>query len=756
MIAVVSVCVPRPAAAQLKTPQFIDITVRGKLRPETRKALKHMLESTAFEQLLIPGITLAEPVADLCSKRNCSQEDVERIQQATSLASQEIANYPKIDMSQLHVLMPQIDITAQTETDSNQTFFVVGPESQAFKTSKLNAEFQEPVAVPVSQTELKQAIEDGLLQTTDRALPGDGPLSGTVAIPLSQLKTTSVKKLELIEQDLQKFGVSSRQFRLNNFLTEEQLASAKAALLADSNIDAEFKDTAPQGFTFDEAIVFETDSDVCQAVNNDWPFDIESVINIMRFNERVLNELGIDYVRRSKILIIDTGIGRALLDDISFQKNVFVNISERLSADILYKNDFGFHNSKLCVDHDGNDYDSDIFGASPTGDLELSCDEPLFPVIRLTPIQRNPKSPQSYAPEHGSFVAGLAIGTRRFVESFPAIRRYVGLSFFRVTRRSNDSRLSVKTDRSDLVDAFRYAEHIAADVINISLKTRDYKLFTGLKEELGQIGLIVTSAGNLGEDLDASFEENLPASLPKDHPLRDRLLVIAALKSDAAEPWWLNSAHSKKKVDIAAPGVSLLSYDDKGNDICGSGTSAAAPLVTFTAATLKALGIPTPLEIKYRILSTADFDSRITDKVADGRRLNIEAALDVFVDQLWFKDDTKARRGWIEPASNRPPALLPICGQDTTSNIDKFLAQSHGKIDLSNLWYWHRGDDAQGQFRHKLESRFTIGNCPVQNALFRFIDLSTGAVESIEWSRVKKLVPTPFRKLKEIVLKLSR
>jgi hypothetical protein len=175
MIAVVSVCVPRPAAAQLKTPQFIDITVRGKLRPETRKALKHMLESTAFEQLLIPGITLAEPVADLCSKRNCSQEDVERIQQATSLASQEIANYPKIDMSQLHVLMPQIDITAQTETDSNQTFFVVGPESQAFKTSKLNAEFQEPVAVPVSQTELKQAIEDGLLQTTDRALPGDGP-----------------------------------------------------------------------------------------------------------------------------------------------------------------------------------------------------------------------------------------------------------------------------------------------------------------------------------------------------------------------------------------------------------------------------------------------------------------------------------------------------------------------------------------------------------------------------------------------------
>jgi subtilisin family serine protease len=148
--------------------------------------------------------------------------------------------------------------------------------------------------------------------------------------------------------------------------------------------------------------------------------------------------------------------------------------------------------------------------------------------------------------------------------------------------------------------------------------------------------LFVVAAGNGSFRIsrDAIFPAALGgASAPN-------VITVAALD-------WSNSLAAftdmdSEYVDIAAPGCRISSWiGDKAAPMPLSGTSQAAPLVTFAAALLRSLdGAMTPTDIKSRLIVSSDMIVPRADgsdtPVWSGARLNIPAALYLFEDYIRF------------------------------------------------------------------------------------------------------------------------
>ena len=244
------------------------------------------------------------------------------------------------------------------------------------------------------------------------------------------------------------------------------------------------------------------------------------------------------------------------------------------------------------------------------------------------------------------------------------------------------------------------------------------------------------------ENLDERAPENRPASF---QDMNDRMIVVAALQRNDADPFWSQSARSPNRVHIAAPGVDIPSLGANGQSLCDSGTSAAAPLVSFVAAMLRATTGASREVVRAQLLAAADHDPKLEGLVEDARRLNVESALDVFVDRVETASGT--RRGWIEP--NATGRLVRVCAAHGPG-----LPDFRGTIDLGLLWQWRRQADGKVSLRHQIEhQKFNPETCNPPPGTFAFFDLANGTTSEIEWSSVSKLLPTPFRSVRPIILK---
>jgi subtilisin family serine protease len=137
--------------------------------------------------------------------------------------------------------------------------------------------------------------------------------------------------------------------------------------------------------------------------------------------------------------------------------------------------------------------------------------------------------------------------------------------------------------------------------------------------------LFVFSAGNSGLDNDQFHHYPSRIKLPN-------TLAVAAANGEYLASF---SNYGLKSVDIAAPGVAILSlvpkvYSKDGNDIYSpsSGTSMAAPYISNLAAQLmnanSKLG---PAEIKQIILQTGDENGHIRGKLISGAIANNQKAV---------------------------------------------------------------------------------------------------------------------------------
>lgn len=131
--------------------------------------------------------------------------------------------------------------------------------------------------------------------------------------------------------------------------------------------------------------------------------------------------------------------------------------------------------------------------------------------------------------------------------------------------------------------------------------------------------LFVAAAGNSGTNNDTS--PHFPSSYPQDN-------VIAVAATDVDDNLASFSNFGEASVDLAAPGVAILSTTRNNSYASSSGTSMATPHVTGAAALLLA-NSPGALyqTIRDQIFNNVDKLDNLNSKVATGGRLNVGKAM---------------------------------------------------------------------------------------------------------------------------------
>ena len=270
----------------------------------------------------------------------------------------------------------------------------------------------------------------------------------------------------------------------------------------------------------------------------------------------------------TKVAIVDSG---AEFDHPDLKKNIWVNSDEKA-------------NNGKDDDHDGAV--DDYYGAD-TIDLLGNADD---------------------RQGHGTHVSGI-IGARGNND-----RGVTGVCWS-VQMIEGGMMRSDGTGTTDAaILAINSAVHAGAKVINCSWGGgRTEALDRAIAYAGEKKVLIVAAAGNSHDNVDKTG-----ATFPEDAP---NVLMVAA--SDDKGKLWSGSSYGKKTVDIAAPGVNILSTYRGDQYGYMTGTSMATPMVAGVAALLRhEFPDATAQQVRAAILHHPHKISSMKDKVASGGMLD--------------------------------------------------------------------------------------------------------------------------------------
>ncbi|MDA8775481.1 S8 family serine peptidase [Opitutales bacterium] len=275
------------------------------------------------------------------------------------------------------------------------------------------------------------------------------------------------------------------------------------------------------------------------------------------------------------VAIIDTGIDYRHPD---LQGNIWINPGE--IAD----------NGK---DDDGNGYIDDIYG----WDFSNNDNDPMDGNGHGTHVAGSIAA----ATNNGKLIAGVAWHTKM-----------AGLKF--LSDKGSGS-------TSDAIDAVAYSSAMGFKVSNNSWggggKSRALK--TAI-EKAGQKGQVFcAAAGNSRKDNDRS--PHYPSSY-------DCKNIISVAASDSSDRLASFSCYGKNSVDLAAPGVRILSLLPNNKTASWSGTSMATPHVAGAAALIFAVNPNAGYaEVKEAIMSSVDPVKAFEGKMMAAGRLNVAKSL---------------------------------------------------------------------------------------------------------------------------------
>ena len=231
--------------------------------------------------------------------------------------------------------------------------------------------------------------------------------------------------------------------------------------------------------------------------------------------------------------------------------------------------------------------------------------------------------------DHGTFVAGLVFGGTRSGTFWAPARDRIHLLAIKIS--GGQSAKPETITGAAVLDAVRYANE-RAHVVNLSLEK--YAEWGALRDQIALAPgtLFVVAAGNRGGDVDTKAA--YPAVLGGVNARN----VITVGAHDGRGGIASFSNKGATAVDLLAPGCDLESTVLGNTFLRSNGTSAAAPLVSFTAALLYDAGLRKPWEIKQRIVAATDPDPGLHGIVWSEGRLDVAAALDLRKDRIRTTD----------------------------------------------------------------------------------------------------------------------
>jgi subtilisin family serine protease len=173
------------------------------------------------------------------------------------------------------------------------------------------------------------------------------------------------------------------------------------------------------------------------------------------------------------------------------------------------------------------------------------------------------------------------------------------------------------------VEAINYAVNNGAHVINASWG--GYGESTAIRNAISYARsrgvLFVAAAGNEGNNNDQY------GFFPASYPLDNIISVAASDRRDRVADW---SNYGASQVDLAAPGVEIVSTVNNSDWAYMDGTSMAAPHVAAAAALLRSVRPNlSAAELRAALLQSVDPLQGGAARVATGGRLDARAALDL-------------------------------------------------------------------------------------------------------------------------------
>ncbi|CAN7751099.1 S8 family serine peptidase [Variovorax sp. LjRoot175] len=206
---------------------------------------------------------------------------------------------------------------------------------------------------------------------------------------------------------------------------------------------------------------------------------------------------------------------------------------------------------------------------------------------------------------HGTHVTGVILGGPAFAEfrSASDANPWALVSEFNVAKGSDQLTRGSQTVLQSVLSLVNVSWIVNLSVAYDGKTNKDIaSAFARLFRAGEEPNLFVVAAGNSGEDVSNTLV--YPAAYGG--PTAENVITVAALDGDGGLAPFSN--YGARAVDIAAPGCEIESWIANTHELTRlSGTSQAAPWVTFTAALLRSLDkASSAQELKVRVIASAD------------------------------------------------------------------------------------------------------------------------------------------------------
>jgi hypothetical protein len=276
------------------------------------------------------------------------------------------------------------------------------------------------------------------------------------------------------------------------------------------------------------------------------------------------------------------------------------------------------------------------------------------------------------------------------MHAFRSISDILPKVIFAGTMKDRTSGTPTRISPSSLNNAYKYADENEISVINVSfLINSEITSFREVLRQRGEEILLVVASGNDGRDL--RNVNSWPAFLGGVRRSEYPGAIISVGSHDPSGSLSTFSRFNEDLVDVLAPGCDVptleLHRDGTGEAIfrhtTTSGTSFAAPIVSFTASILSGFGLR-PFEIKDRINISAETDHSLRDKVFSSGRLSTVDALAFPFTVTYLRSGALIERFLGEPHST--PSIINLCGR--TFRSDR-LAKISRREDAQGVIHYH-------------------------------------------------------------------